>query len=156
MRFLRNLCAAASICFTLVSLTRANADTSVPVNIASCQMGVSSMYRMDAALIDARFKNLSETTADQIDFRVWWGDGTVDTVHDVGSFAPGVTIKHNWYVGLSIRPIVPRLWEYVRVSVSRVHYVNGSEWTSPYALLTDEQEYAAEKPLSTSCRVYPT
>jgi hypothetical protein len=155
MRFIRNL-AAAAVCIALASATRANAQTGVPVAIASCQMGISSMYRMDAALIDARFKNTAGATADKIDFRIWWGDGTVDTVHDVGTFAPGVTIRHNWYVGLSIRPIVPRLWDYVRASVSRVHYVDGTEWTSPFARLTDDAEYAAEKPLSTNCHVYPT
>ena len=144
-----------AICVALLSLAPARSQSDVPVRLGSCAMMISFMYRSDAALIAAAFTNLGKVTADWIDFRVWWGDGTVDTVHDVGSFAPGARIRHNWYVGLGIREIRPLLWSEVRAYPSRVHYTDGSEWQSPYARLLDAEEYAKEKPNSVRCQIYP-
>ncbi|HXP94737.1 MAG TPA: hypothetical protein VN905_14785 [Candidatus Binatia bacterium] len=154
MRVLR-LLQLVAICVALLPFAPARAQSDVPVRLSSCAMMVSFMYVSDAALIAAAFTNLGKLTADWIDFRIWWGDGTDDTMHDVGSFLPGATIKHNWYVGLGIRQIGPTLWSEVRAYPSRVHYADGSEWQSPYARLPYGEEYAKEKPSSTRCRIYP-
>ena len=139
----------------VVAPLEVRAQAELPVHLESCGMITSQFYAGNAAHIASAFVNVGKTTADWIDFSVWWADGSVDTVHDVGTFAPGKAIKHTWYIGMGVRAVGPALWYYVYAYPSRVHYTDGTEWVSPYEQLFGDEQFEKEKPLSTRCKIYP-
>jgi hypothetical protein len=149
---MRSICV---ILLFLAAIVPAQAQTNAPVRLDSCSMLESQFYQGNQAHVAAVFSNLGNTAADWIDFRVWWADGSIDTVHDVGTFAPGQRIKHTWEIQMMIREVGPALWYEVWAYPSRVHYADGSEWQSPYARLFDDEEFAKEKPSAVRCKIYP-
>jgi hypothetical protein len=124
-----------------------------PVHVSSCDMAVNGQLSADAAFVTGRFVNEAKQSAATIDFTIWWGDGTLSTFRDAGSFTPGVAVTHSWNVPLGIREIRPRLWDDVRVSVERVTFADRTQWLAPYAHLSEDAAYAQYRPQALRCRI---
>lgn len=74
------------------------------------------------------YENRAPLAASEIDFGLVARGSLVAVAKDVGTFAPGAAIDHEFVVGGSIFPLGTAL---PYCAVMRVKYADGSEWINP-------------------------
>jgi len=80
--------------------------------------------RFGPGFVNIEFQNTSSVKATEVDFEVAVDGAKVGRFKDVGSFAPGVTVRHGFLNGSTARD--------AQVSVARVKFADGSKWVPPY------------------------
>lgn len=80
--------------------------------------------------IEILFQDTGDVAAHVVGFDVNWGDGNVQTIRDVGTFSPGVTIAHKFQHAdpEAYSPLFPH--SPVTCQVQSVQLANGSAWSS--------------------------
>ncbi len=74
------------------------------------------------------YRNEAPVTATEVDFGLVARGSLVALAKDVGTFAPGVKIDHEFVVS---REIFPLGTEFAYCAVLRVKYADGSSWENP-------------------------
>lgn len=79
------------------------------------------------------FTNEGHVAGDLIRFRIQQGTNEPNYIRDVGTFSPGITIKHKFgqLAGQSVSPLFSG--PNIRCGIESVHFVDGSIWTEPHA-----------------------
>lgn len=117
----------------------ASADTQAgPIRIDGVQLVSQSTSEYNVAPIAARisFTNEGSSPATDVVFALESGSGYVlDTYNDVGSFAPGVAVRH------SFNDHNPSD-DGQRVAVAKVTFADGSVWTNPDVALEPQSRPA--------------
>jgi hypothetical protein len=88
--------------------------------------GVSYGYT-GVDVLGVSFVNTSAIAAREVTLRATYA-GDTEYIHDAGTFAPGVTIAHNYttFSNHTFRGAA------IHVSVSSVRFSDGSTWTAPH------------------------
>jgi hypothetical protein len=126
--------ASAVVVFAASSMSSSaavgTAYRSVPVVVDVCRG--SMMHAGKAAsrtnTIEIAFRDVGTVAAHAVDFEVTWGGGDVQTIHDVGTFSPGVTVRHAFVHAArdASSPFFPH--SPVTCSAEAVRFADGSRW----------------------------
>lgn len=70
----------------------------LPIAVDVCRAFVTNAGKIASRsnTIEIAFHDIGKVPARSVDFDVDWGHGDVQTIHDVGTFAPGVTVRHTF------------------------------------------------------------
>jgi hypothetical protein len=79
------------------------------------------------AFLGIVYENRADVSATEVDFGLVAGGGVIAEVKDIGNFAPGVKIDHEFVVSREIFPLASTPY----CSVLRVKYADGSAWANP-------------------------
>ena len=101
-------------------------DAAGPIAIEGCAFNpwTLSPFELGGA-VGVRFK--AAVPADDVDFRLIWGDGKRTNLHDSGRFSPGVTIAHMLDFPL-LGPVTGETLHSLHLSVVRAHTNAGAVW----------------------------
>jgi hypothetical protein len=128
---------AALLLAAAPALASAADAQSGPIRIDAVQLVSQSTSEHDIAPVGAQiaFTNEGNTAATDIVFALESDSGYVlDSYNDVGSFAPGVTIRHNFADHNTAI-------DGERVAVAKATFTDGTVWTNP-----DVQQEPAQTP----------
>jgi hypothetical protein len=88
----------------------------------------SGIFPNDEGFLGIDFQNDAKTTMTEIDFGLVVRDTLVATAKDIGTFSPGIAIKHEFVISREVFPIGTA---YPYCAVLRVKYSDRSEWHNP-------------------------
>jgi hypothetical protein len=111
---------AASAASTAPAIALAS---SAPIVVQDVNVQPTGAENSGPGFVSLAFTNTSNVTANEVWFALG-ANGRYDRrIHDVGTFAPGVAIKHAYfdYSGASNQ----------QVKVVKVQYTDGTTWTTP-------------------------
>ena len=106
-----------------------SAHPSAPVAVEACRT-----YMMGAGksashtnTIEIAFRDDQGVAARAVDFNVNWGSGDVQAIHDVGTFSPGVSVRHKFvYTDPNASSLFPN--SPVTCEIEAVRFADGSVW----------------------------
>ncbi len=87
-----------------------------------------SNFPNDEGFLGIDYQNYASVAATEIDFGLVARDSLVATAKDIGTFSPGVEIKHEFVISREVFPIGTT---FPYCAVLRVKYSDGSEWRNP-------------------------
>jgi hypothetical protein len=128
-------CAASAVVILAAqsapSLAASRIDSgSAPVSVDACRAFTMNAGKAasKADTIEIGFRDLDTVTVNAVDFDVNWGHGDVQKVHDVGTFPPGVTVRHRFVYAArnASSPFFPH--PPVTCNVEAVRLSDGSAW----------------------------
>jgi hypothetical protein len=103
-------------------LAASAAQTAAPIAVSDVNVQPSgSLNQSGPGFISLAFANTSNVTANEVVFELNTGSAARQ-IDDVGSFAPGATIRHAFY-DLSSSPDQ-------QIKVIKVQYADGSTWSN--------------------------
>jgi hypothetical protein len=103
-------------------LAASAAEAAAPIAVSDVNVQPSgSLNQNGPGFISLAFANTSNMTANEVVFELNAGNAARQ-IRDIGSFAPGVTIRHAFY-DLSASPDQ-------QIKVIKVQYADGSTWSN--------------------------
>lgn len=80
------------------SIAATQADRRVPIAIDACKADFMNVGKATPKTdtIEIGFRDLALVKARSVDFVVSWSRSDVQEIHDVGTFAPGVSVRHTF------------------------------------------------------------
>jgi hypothetical protein len=106
-------------------------ESSSPVAIQACRAYTMSAGKAPkTSTVEILFHDTGAVAAHVVGFDVNWGDGNVQTIRDVGTFSPGVTIAHKFQHAdpETYSPLFAHAP--VTCHVQSVQLANGSAWSN--------------------------
>jgi hypothetical protein len=123
-RYMNNLYTAAIAASILALAAPAAAFTTQnPIEVQS--VFGSQGYETTPGVVSIAFQNTADSAAREVTFVVNDAGGHSTQVEDVGTFAKGVTIRHEFHIS--------KVTDGVRASVVHVELADGSSWDAPLA-----------------------
>jgi virginiamycin B lyase len=125
------------LCPTIVGAQPAPAASPAPIALTACKVLTGVGQKLSGVAASVTFSVSDSRTADAVDFLISRDAGPPyeAAFHDVGSFAPGVTIRHNLQTPHGGDPPYGNS----HCDVTAVHFTDGSSWHRPYAFDADER-----------------
>jgi len=116
---------AAVLLAAAPALASASDSQTAPIRLDNVQIFSTPSPDVDyfPGSADIAFTNDSDLAATNVEFALEANGVVLDRIDDVGSFAPGVTIKHHFADSDSTPD--------QKVAVSKVTFADGSVWTNP-------------------------
>jgi len=115
-----------------VTNTSNQAPSGPPVEIEDCKLAmIGKLLVAKTGKLTIEFTNEGKVVADLLRFRVMWGADGVAFIRDQGSFAPGITVKHEFRQ--SEGELVSPLFSHpdLRCFLESAHFIDGTMWTNP-------------------------
>jgi hypothetical protein len=88
----------------------------------------TTMFPACDAFLGITYKNVASVAATEVDFGLVARGSLVAVAKDVGSFAPDVSIDHEFVIS---REVFPLGTSFPYCAVMRVKYADGSVWNNP-------------------------
>lgn len=123
-------CALAAL-LTLTAQTPSGTAVAPPVTINSCAFNPWTLLPIGATgMFLVRFAVQGGAAADDVRFRMLWGDDSFTPVDDAGSFAPGTEIRHQLDF-TKYGEVGGEMFKSLNLVVEHVHLTNGTTWDVP-------------------------
>lgn len=126
----RMLALATAAALSVVLQGQAPTTAPPPVNVDYCAFNPWSFTSATASIV-VHFHVTGAVAADQVEFYIRWGDGSVSEARDAGQFTPDAAINH--YLNFPIMlPVTGETYESVYLAVGDVHLSDGSSFDEPF------------------------
>lgn len=88
----------------------------------------STLFRIDDGFLAIDFRNDGPVAAKEVDFGLVARGSLVAVAKDVGTFSPGVTIRHEFAIS---REVFPLGTQFPYCAVLRIKFADGTSWRNP-------------------------
>lgn len=130
-------CFGLTIALSTAWFGLAFADSPSPVQLNSCNLEYANQNQLTSQItgLTAEFTNESNQTATVVNIGTSI-NGQSSVIRDVGSFAPGIEIKHTYKTGggqFALPSLLQQLFgkPSVQCTISSVQFADGSRWPAP-------------------------
>lgn len=88
----------------------------------------ATVFRIEDGFLGIDYRNEAKVPATEVDFGLVARGALIATARDLGTFSPGVTIRHEFVISQEVFPIGT---DFPYCAVLHVKYADGTSWRNP-------------------------